>query len=150
MDGISIIASSAASLVSSCLTVYRNVSTFIHETKIVGDNIRVLQVEIEELRKVIAEIHHSLNNPTLADAALNPQTGYELNHWKNVKQSLDDCKKPLERVQSVLESVETAGGRILRQMRMQWALDAKSSEITMIKQELSLYRWTLQVSLQMI
>jgi hypothetical protein len=86
----------------------------------------------------------------LAAAALQSQTGYEAEHWRNVKQALEDCKGTLQRFQSVVESVYKEEGQLLRRSRMLGALKLQAQDIANFRQQIGCYRETLKISLQLI
>jgi hypothetical protein len=145
MDPISI-ATTSATLVSTCTKLWG----YINKIQNVDTTVQVLQLEITSLSQVLGSIGSSFNDPTLAKAALEKQTGHEAQHWQLVKRSMEDCKGTLASLERILEGVTKVSGGLFRRPKTQIKLDMKAVEIALFQQRLTAYRQTMQLSLQMI
>lgn len=124
--------------------------TYVKSIQVVDNDIRVLGVEVDQLSRVLDSISDSFNDPCLADAALESQTGHEGQHWRNFRRSLDDCKEILAGLEGILEKVKGREGGFLRRAKSRVKLDMSSGDILLLKQQLAAYRRTMQMSLQLI
>ena len=145
MDPITI-ATTSATLVSTCTKLWG----YINKIQNVDTAVQVLQLEITSLSQVLGSIGSSFNDPTLAKAALDKQTGHEAQHWQHVKLSMEDCKGTLASLERTLEGVTKVSGGLFRRPKTQIKLDMKAVEIALFQQRLTAYRQTMQLSLQMI
>jgi hypothetical protein len=117
----------------------------------VNDEIRVLGVEVDALSKALDTISESFKDPSLAELAIESQTGYDAQHWQNVRRSLGDCKATLASLETVVEKLKTTGGGLLRRsIGSRLKLDINSGAIALLKQQITAYRRTMQLSLQLI
>jgi len=148
MDPLSI-AAAAAGLVYLCTQVSSSIYTFISKTRATETAIRTLAVEVDSLAQVLGSIEEGFKDPLLAAAAIESQTGHEGQHWRNVRRSLDDCKCTLEQLNDILESFRKQGG-FLRRAKKQISLSLKAENISLLKQQVSSYRQTMQLSLHLI
>jgi hypothetical protein len=137
---------SLGGLVATCIKLSGYILEVINKTKLVDATIRVIGVEIESLSKVLDSIRTSFSDPALASAALSSGTGFEAEHWRNVEQSLDDCKGTLRE----LEDCQPSQSRLVRRPTEAINLALKSGKITLLKQQISLYKETLTISLHML
>jgi len=149
MDPISI-ATASASLVITCSKLMGYIYTIINKCQNVDSAVQVLSIEIDLLSRVLASISTSFNNPLLATAALRSQTGHEAQHWRDVRQSMDDCKSTLEDLERILESIKKESGGFLWRPKKLIRLEMKSTEIQLLKQQVNAYRQTLHLLLQLI
>src|SRR5271170_1710587 len=79
MDPISI-ATTAAGVVGVCGKVLEYVYMYAKSCQDVDHNVEVLAIEVEQLKGVLSSLATSFD-PSLA---LESQTGYEGEHWRNV------------------------------------------------------------------
>jgi FtsZ-binding cell division protein ZapB len=145
MDPLSL-ATTSASLVNTCTQLW----SYINKVQNADVTVTVLQVEINELSQVLGSISTSFGDPVMAKVALETQTGHEAHHWKNVKRSMEDCKETLASLDRLLRQVTKVCGGYLRRPKLQFKLDTKSVEVTLLKQRIAAYRQTMQLSLQLI
>jgi len=144
------LATTSAQLVAECLTISRYITSFIQNANAADLTIQSLGVEVDSLSQVLDAINKSFSDTTLATAALDSQTGHEGEHWRNVKQSMQDCRQTLNRLQVIMKNLHKNDTQFLGRVRKQVKLDLKGGEITMLKQQISSYRQAMQVSLQVI
>lgn len=149
MDPVSIITISAA-LLRLCATASGYIFTFVSNARNVDTAITTIGVEVNSLSQVLSSINDSFSDGILANAALSSQTGHETQHWRNVRQSMEDCKNTLESLIRILENVRGGTRGFLARARNQISFGMNSAEITLLKQRITAYRQTLQLSLQII
>jgi len=138
------------SIASAAATLCIKIVKFIRASQNVDQTFSVLATEVEQLSKVLDAIKTSFSKPALATVLLESQTGNEAQHWRHVKQALDDCKGTLQDFQKVLESVYKEEGQLLRRSRMLGALKLQAQDIERFRQQIGTYRETLTISLQWI
>jgi hypothetical protein len=63
---------------------------------------------------------------------------------------MDDCKSTLENMEKLLAPVGKGKGGLLSRVRSQVKLELKSDEISLLKQQITAYRQTMHLSLQLI
>jgi len=143
MDPISI-ATASVTLVKLCADIYMLIS----KTEPVDTTIRILATEIDSLMHVLLAMGESFNDPALV--ALSSQTGHEGQHWRNIQQSLGDCRKTLEGLERILGSINKSEGGFLRRPRKLINLTLNSGDIALLKQQVASCRQTMQLSLQLI
>ena len=90
----------------------------------------------------------SLRDPLLANTAFKSQTGHEVQHWGNVKRSLQDCQEVLESLEKILENVQKTDSGFLRRPRN--IVKMSSGQLTQLHQQVASYTRTMQLSLQLI
>ena len=149
MEPISI-ASTSLGIIALCTKLIDTVSSFVAKTKAVDSHIRVLGLEVESLLRVVAAIHESFNNESVAAVLLASQTGHEAQHWKNVQRSLVDCQRTLETLEIILQTITGSRNRFLRRSRKLVNFTLQSEEIRLLKQQILSYTQTMQLSFQLI
>jgi hypothetical protein len=150
MDPATIIGVTTA-VVRLCATVSGHIFTFVSNAKNVDEAITTLGVEINALSEVLRSISDSLRDKTLVNAISNSRTGHEAQHWRNVKRSLNDCKNMLERMVRVMDGVSPRRtGGFFSRAKTQINFGMRMVEVTSLKQQVTAYRQTLQLSLQLI
>jgi hypothetical protein len=149
MDPLSIAATSAT-LVGVCVRLSGYIYIVINKVQNVDTSVRVLGIEIDLLSQVLGSISSSFSDSSLAAGALESQTGHEGQHWRNVKRSMEDCQETLGSLERILESVKQGERRFLQRPRMLIEFERKSGEIALLKQQITAYRQTMQLSLQLI
>jgi hypothetical protein len=144
MEPMSILTASGV-LLRLCTTIL----SYVQKVRTVDDAVRALEIEINEFSETINSFTMSLTNSFINRAISNPSAGHEVQHWKNIEKSLNDCKAPLERLVVILEDIQN-DDRFLKAPRTLIRLEDKSLEIIALKREIEAYRKTLQFSLQWI
>jgi hypothetical protein len=148
MDPLSI-TTAVAALVGACSKL-TNLLGVINQSKSVDTSIKSLGIEINSLSQVLGNIGVSFGDSAIAAATLEPQTGHEAQHWRNVKQSMEDCDCTLKMLEPILKSVKQSESRIFSALRKQIKLEDKAGEIALLKQQIASYRQAMQLSLQLI
>jgi hypothetical protein len=147
MDPLTI-AVTSATIVDMCSRVSLYIATYIQSCQAVDEAVRMLRIEID----LLAPVLRSLSTRFDPSSALASELGYEAEYWKDVRQSIEDCKNTLERLEGVLNRVNNVGsGRFMpRRSIKKFKLDLNSGEIALLKQQISAYRQTIQLSLNLI
>ena len=147
MDPLSI-TTAAAGLVGVCGKVLEYVWMYAKSCQDVDHNVEVLAIEVEQLKGVLSSLATTFD-PT---SALESQTGYEGEHWRNVRRSMEDCKTTLRQLEGVLERINKEEHRkfIPRMSMKKYKLDMSQGEIDSHRRQIASYRQTMQLSLQLI
>lgn len=147
MDVISI-ATAAAGVVGVCGKILEYVYMYAKSCEDVDHNVEVLGIEVEQLKGVLSSLATSFD----PSVALESQTGYEGEHWRNVRRSMEDCKVTLRNLEGILERINTEAHRkfIPRRSMKKYKLDMSQGEIDSHRRQIAAYRQTMQVSLQLI
>jgi len=149
MDPFSIVTTSAT-LVDRCAKLTEYLYKYVKKIQNVDTAVQVLQLEITTLQRVLGSIGTSFSDPAMAQVALETLTGHEAQHWENVKRSMEDCEVTLTDLDKILENVTNVGDGFFRRAKTQVKLDMKSTKMTLLKQQVTAYRQTMQLSLQML
>ena len=149
MDPLSIVVLSGT-LAKLCLETAGHITIFVNKVKNVDANLRLLGVEIDSLAQVLESVKERFGDRSLTSGISNSQTGYEGQHWRNVRRSLGDCEDTLTRLDRVLGSVRRGGRSFLGLPGTAVKLELSSHQIVMIKRELSAHRQNMQLSLQLV
>jgi hypothetical protein len=150
MDSLTIVVASVA-LVSTCGKLGGYISWLANKVENF-DTLVAFRNEIDSLSRVLGSISACFDNPSQATLALAPQTGFETEHWRNVERSMEDCKKLLEKLHGILRSLSNAkrGQTSVRRRTKINALELDVRELRQLKQQLTAYRMTMELSLQLI
>jgi RNA binding exosome subunit len=146
------IATTAVNLVSACVRLSSNLSRSVNKAKNVDTTVRVLDIEINSLSQVLGSIATSLSDPLVGQVALESQTGHEGNYWRTVKTTLEDCKGTLASLEQIVAKIgRRQVENLFRRVRQDIRLSATNErEIELLKQQVTAYRQTMQLALQMI
>jgi hypothetical protein len=149
IDPISI-ASASAALVGACGKISQYISVLLNKVESVDTGLRVLKIEIDALGGVLGNISVKFSDPSTASTTLQPLTGYEEEYWRHVKRSMDDCGVTLRTLEDVLRSIKQSERPFMRRATIQNRLQQKSGEIEVLKQQISAYHKTMELSLHLI
>jgi phage shock protein A len=142
MDGISA-AASVVALVSLCYTLSEHIAKYIKHTKKVDHIIRELDSEIKALAKVLESV-----------GKFTSQAQNEGEHWYMVRQAIDECGDVLKGLERILEEVKgRKRGSLLGLERLaskSFKFEIKTEEIALRKSQIALYRWKIQLALQVV
>lgn len=143
------ITTAVVTLVGACskLTTLLGV---INKSKTVDTSIKSLGIEINSLAQVLGNIGVSFGDSAIAAATLESRTGHEVQHWRNVKRSMDDCESTLKMLEPILKSVKQGENWIFPALRRQMKLEERAGEIALLKQQIASYRQAMQLSFQLI
>ncbi|KAK6511806.1 hypothetical protein TWF481_000712 [Arthrobotrys musiformis] len=152
MDPLSI-AASVAGLLSLCIQVGQTVGTLADALENVDNTISSFRGEISALSGVLKSIGTAFNDPKrhriLEEASYG--TGHLGQYWKGVVVSLDHCGATLNKMNIVLNGVETSRRtRIFRSFGKHLKLTSEEGVLTLYRQEVQSHTANLQISLQMI
>jgi Fungal N-terminal domain of STAND proteins len=144
MDPLSITVS-VATLLRCCISVGVSLRKFLigaAEVKIV---ITAMMVDLRALRSVLESMEITFEEMN----SDKPETGHIGAHWTNLFQSLEDGQQSLAELQKVLEDANKHV-KILDSARKQIRVKAVADKIVTCRQEVQIYKDTLQLSLQTI
>ena len=151
MDPLSI-AVSSASLMTACTKLSGFIYTTITKVQNVDGTLQTLAIEINSLSQVLASLTTSLKDPLLARSVFSSQTKHEIQHWKNVKRCMDDCKDTLSTLEKMVKNCEKSGktGGLFGSSKKFVSLSLNSEAISRSQVKIKSYTRTLQLSLQLI
>jgi hypothetical protein len=146
------IATVAGSLVQVCGKVSGYIITYVNKTRTIDSNVEGLSQEIGSLSQVLVAMQDSFESNAINIATLEAGTGHEAAHWKNVRQSLHNCRKTLESLLEVWEKVNKVDSRIPGMPRPKKVVYMIMSEeqITIYKGQIGAFRQTISLSLQLL
>jgi hypothetical protein len=149
IEPLSFIATSAA-LVATCGRLAGYVYQFARKASVVVSALGMLSIELEELRRVLCAINTTFSNPELAKAAFQPQTGHESQHWENVRRAMADCNRCLSSLEHLFQQMSRGESGFLGRGKKAFKMSWKEEHISLHKQQISAYRHTMELSLQLI
>jgi hypothetical protein len=105
-----------------------------------------LRVQIDSLSQIFGAISTCFGDPTLARSA---ETGSEADHWRNVHNSMADCKAVLEIMYRNLQTVGIKQAHRQKSFR-NMVLNLDPTNIDLLKHQVVAYRKTMETSLQLL
>ncbi|KAF3917123.1 hypothetical protein ABW20_dc0106710 [Dactylellina cionopaga] len=152
MDPLSI-AASVAGLLSLCIQIGQTVSTLADALENVDNTISSFRGEISALSGVLQSISLAFDDSKrhrILEEASNG-TGHIGQYWKGVVVALDHCEATLNKMNAVLDGVQTSRRtRIFRNFGKHLKLTSEEGVLTLYRQEVQSHTANLQISLQMI
>lgn len=124
----------------------KEVLKYIDEVKHIDERIQVLSIEVGSLSQVLKTFTEHAHVSSLDGN----RTGHEGQHWENVTKSMEDCQKTLERLTTMIEEITTTESRILKRPIRLLNMTLKAGDISLCRQQVTAYRQTMQLSLQLI
>jgi hypothetical protein len=145
MDPVSIVVSSVG-LVSTCSTLSGHITWLMKQVESTDAALIELRVQIDSLSQIFGAISACFGDPIVARSA---ETGSEADHWRNVHNSMADCKAVLEIMYRDLKNVGIKQAHRQKSFRnMELNLDPAS--IDLLKHQVIAYRKTMETSLQLL
>ncbi|EXJ71079.1 uncharacterized protein A1O5_06072 [Cladophialophora psammophila CBS 110553] len=144
MDPLSITVG-VATLLKCCISVGVSLRKFLIGAAEVKNVITAMMVDLRALRSVLESMEATFEEMN----SDKPETGHVGAHWANLFQSLEDGQQSLAGLQKVLEDANKHV-KILDSARKQIRIKAVADKIVTCRQEVQVYRDTLQLSLQTI
>jgi len=144
------IATASAAAVGACQRVSHHIANSLEKVENGDINLRVFKIEIDSLAGIFGSISVKFSDPAITIAIQQSLVGCEDEYWRNVKRSMNDCEVTLERVEDVLRSVYQGGVRPVRHGTLEARLEQRRGEIGLLKQHISMYRKTMELSLELI
>lgn len=114
--------------------------------------LQVLAIEITSLSGVLSSINSTFSSRSITTSNCNSQqTSDETQHWENVRETLKECKKPLEELSEAFRKIQNnTNGGFWRKTKKAVKLNLKADRIGLLKQQLAAYRQSMNMSLQCI
>ncbi|KIW94694.1 GTP-binding protein rhoA [Cladophialophora bantiana CBS 173.52] len=144
MDPLSITVG-VATLLKCCISVGVSLRKFLIGAAEVKTVIAAMMVDLRALRSVLESMEATFEEMN----SDKPETGHVGAHWTNLFQSLEDGQQSLAGLQKVLEDANKHV-KILDSARKQIRIKAVADKIVTCRQEVQVYKDTLQLSLQTI
>lgn len=144
------IATASAAALRACKHVSQSISTFLGKVENEDITLRVFKIEIDSLAGVFGSISVKFSDSATTTAILQSLVGCEEEHWRNVNRSMSDCEVTLQMLENVLRSVNHGGLRLVRRGSIESKLEQKRGEIGLLKQQITTYHKTMELSLELI
>jgi len=144
------IATASAAAVAACQRASRHIADSLDRVESGDINLPVFKIEIDSLGGIFGSISVKFSDSAITTAIQQSLVGCEEEYWRNVKRSMNDCEATLERVEDVLRSIYQGGVRPVRHGTLQAKSEQRRREIGLLKQHISMYRKTMELSLELI
>jgi hypothetical protein len=145
MDPVSIVVSSVG-LVSTCSTLSGHIAWVMKQVENSDPSLTELRVQIDSLSQIFGATSTTFGDRTIAHTA---ETGAGADHWRNVNNSMADCKAVLESMYRSLQRVSIKQGRDQRSIK-NIELNLEPGSVDLLKQQVIAYRKTMETSLQLL
>jgi len=150
------IVESTAELFATCEKV-SGIISWIDEKSLADEEVDpilgVVRSELDSLSQVFISLHTSFCDPSIVRCVFLPQTGYEGQHWRNVKRSLDDCQGCLNKLDRFFHPIFNAKrSQAFLQAKVIMAIirELNLAPIPAFKQQIVACRKVLELSQQLI
>jgi hypothetical protein len=144
------IATASAAAVGACRRVSQHISNFLDKVENGDITLRVFKIEIDSLAGVFGSISVKFSDPLTTTTILQPFIGCEEEYWRNVERSMSDCEVTLQMLENVLRKINQGGLRPPRRGSVGSKLEQKRGEIGLLKQQITTYHKTMELSLELI
>jgi hypothetical protein len=146
------IASVAGGLVQVCGRLSGYIITYVQKSNTFDSNVSGLGSEIQSLSQVLVGMERTFESNAMNIATLEAGTGHEAAHWKNVRQSLNNCQTTLKSLEEIWENVNKTETRIpgLGRAKKVVTLIMSDEQITIYKGQIAAFRQTISLSLQLL
>lgn len=143
----SLLAGASAGLAGKCTQI----SNYLNALKDASNDVRVFALEVDQLSRALGGLATGLNDAAATKYDFEAKTGFEGQHWRNVRLVLDDCKGTVTALNEILEKAKGKEHRILKfRNKAVNNVDVTTDEMVLIKKQLGAYRRTLQMSSQLL
>jgi hypothetical protein len=143
MDALSIVVASVG-LVSVCGKLFGHISWLTNKLQAADKDLEALSSEIGVFSEVLEDIGGSFCDPSIAKSVFVAKTAHEEQHWRDVKQAMEECKRMLEDLHRNLQPDRNhiRGGRAL--------INVTSEELSRSHHQMMAYRRTMEMSQDII
>ena len=146
------IATVAGGLVQVCGRLSGYIITYVQKSKTIDSNVSGLDSEIQTLSQVLMAMEETFESNAMNIATLEAGTGHEAAHWKNVRQSLNNCQTTLKSLEEIWENVNKSDSRIpgMSRTKKVVAMIMSEEQITIYRGQIAAFRQTISLSLQLL
>jgi hypothetical protein len=150
---LSTIVGLSASLYGLCKNVSGEITTLIEQVKKEDTTLGELRLQIDALSQIFHAIGATFRK-SVAREKFGPTTTIEAHHWVNVTDSMRDCVRSLEIVGKTLQGLgtikRTKSLSNLRKSLKKIERSLDSGNIELLKHQITAYRRTMEISLQLL
>jgi hypothetical protein len=132
-------------ITTACLTVSRELKSFIDGTKLAGPIISVLLHDVEAFQNTLEDMQKIIEDPRMKGSV--ESSGHVGNHWANLKTCLVDAKGTMESLEAMIVRINKPS-TMLDSTRKHLRLKNASDMIGLYQQQIRSYKDTISVSLQ--
>jgi len=129
-------------LVKRCADLSNSIQTLIRLKELKDREIQGLFREVDSLSQVLYSVS-TMEELITIDAMRDPGQGEQ---WNNLSRSMKDCEETLLELAQLLDVLRRSKSGLFG--RVKW--EAKANDISLLRQEISAYRQTMSLSLQLI
>lgn len=123
---------------------------WIAHLKSVDERVQAFATEIEALSATHAALTKALESPTMVAAARAAEQNAGGDLWKQVAQSLEDCKTTMAAVIKILDYIDGNQKGLLRRPQKQLKESLVSGDLANLRQRIQFFNSTINLPLQMI
>jgi hypothetical protein len=141
------------SATATAITICGNVLQYANDIRTADEDFQSLTKQTQSLAKVLDALYAEFKQPLVKRKIKSSQEsdqlyGHEGIYWRSVKQSMDDCRETLQKLQGILSTSKSGGfmSRVFKRVKLAMQKD----EIEKYWQEITFYRETMKFALQLI
>jgi hypothetical protein len=141
------------SATTATISICRDVLRFVNSIRTADESFQSLRKQTQSLSEVLDSLQANFRQPLVKQKIKSSQDGHqryghEGTYWRSVKQSMDDCRETLQKLERILNPSKRRG--IIARMFRGARLVMKKDEIDKYWQEITFYRETMKFVLQWI
>ena len=141
------------SATATAITICGNVLQYANDFRTAGEDFQSLTKQTQSLSEVLDALYAEFKQPLVnkkikSSQDIDQRYGHEGTYWRSVKQSMDDCRETLQKLQRILSTSKSGGlmNRVFKRVKLVMQKD----EIEKYWQEITFYRETMKFALQWI
>ncbi|KAL6249592.1 hypothetical protein RBB50_003445 [Rhinocladiella similis] len=149
MDPFSI-TSGALQIAGACAQVTITIIKWLGEVRTVDARISCFCDEVAALQTTYEGLERSLSSPLMAEAARVASKTSDGSHlWRQIKETLDDSRRTIQRVNNVLDNIVRTSG-FGRKFKAQLQESLSSGELSRLRQRIQIFNTALSLPIQMV
>ncbi|KIW12112.1 hypothetical protein PV08_09386 [Exophiala spinifera] len=149
MDPFSI-TSGALQIAGACAQVTITIIKWVGDVRTVDARISSFCDEVAALQTTYEGLERSLSSPLVAEAARVASKTSDGSHlWRQIKETLDDSRRTIQRVNDILDNIVRTSG-FGRKFRAHLQESLSSGELSRLRQRIQVFNTTLSLPIQMV
>jgi len=138
------------SLLSVCGALSGSLFSLIEDAEAPDESLGAIRSEVNSIVVALGSLKQNFSDPLLSVVISNPLNTSLQTHYNNVGTCLVDCTIAVQRLDTILRSVQYCEGRYLINSDTGARLDIKSGEIALLKQQIAASRQAINLTLGLI
>ncbi|KAK6384806.1 hypothetical protein LTS17_002369 [Exophiala oligosperma] len=140
----------ALQIAGACAQVTITIIKWVGEVRTVDARISCFCDEVTALQTTYEGLERSLSSPLMAEAARVASKTSDGSHlWRQIKETLDDSKRTIQRVNDVLDNIVRTSG-FGRKFKAQLQESLSSGELSRLRQRIQIFNTALSLPIQMV